>query len=152
MIRKENFHISPRTRLATPVSGNNQGHLKDKSGCGQSLLAALPAWCARFDRNPRGRHQQEQAMKPTRPFRRQAIIRRDVRQLRADTTDFDFYRTQAIALRGRAMREATTQKFALAGFVVLVGVLAVGFLAAAVNVRDANNQTALVATRAAPIR
>jgi hypothetical protein len=91
-------------------------------------------------------------MKPIRPFRRQATIRQDIRQLRADSIDFDFYRTQATALRGQAMRNAATQKFALAGIVAIVGVLAVGFLAAAVNVRAANNHAALTQTRAAPIR
>jgi hypothetical protein len=91
-------------------------------------------------------------MKPIRPFRRQATIRQDIRQLRADSIDFDFYRTQATALRGQAMRDAATRKVALAGIVAIVGVLAVGFLAAAVNVRAANNHAALTQTRAAPIR
>jgi hypothetical protein len=91
-------------------------------------------------------------MQPIRPFRRQATIRQDIRQLRANSFDFDFYRTQAIALRGRAMREALTLKSALAGLVAIVGVVAIGFLAAAASVHTRDHRAALTTTNAVPIR
>ena len=90
-------------------------------------------------------------MQPIRPFRRQATIRQDIRRLRENSIDFDFYRTRAVALRSQAMRDASTLKSALAGIAAIVGVLAVVFVAEAAGVH-ARPPCGAVPTNAAPIR
>ena len=78
-------------------------------------------------------------------------ISQNIRRRPESSIDFDFYRTRATTLRGQAMRDAFTLRSACAGFLTMVGALAVVFLVAAAPMRTPNGHVAVVQTNAAPI-
>ena len=78
-------------------------------------------------------------------------ISQDIRRHPGSFIDFDFYRARATMLRGQAMRDAFTLRSACAGFLTMVGALAVVFLVAAAPMRAPNGHAAVAQTNAAPI-
>lgn len=75
-----------------------------------------------------------------------------IRRHPENSTDFDFYRTRATALRRQAMQDAATLKSACAGVLTMVGALAIFFLVAAAPMRAPNGHAAVAQTNATPIR
>jgi len=75
---------------AKPVSGNNQGNLKGKSGAAQSLLPPFRASFQRPDRVDRGQRRKEPSM---------YAQHQDIRRRRDGSIDIDFHRQRSLMER-----------------------------------------------------